>query len=95
MRDNIEYFTPSGSTQDDVLAFADAGYNGGNEGVTREQRACKLDSKCDPGKWFGNVELFCMKSKALLYGNRSACDINRQHVKDVLTIRAQKYKNIW
>lgn len=92
MKDNIEHFLPSAATLDDALAFADAGYNGGNSGVLKEQRACKLSAGCNPGKWFGNVERYCLKSPKILYGNRSACDINRHHVKDVLLIRANKYK---
>lgn len=95
MRDNIEYFLPSAATVDDALAFADAGYNGGNGGVLKEQRACKLTPGCNPGKWFGHVEKHCLKSPAALYGNRSACDINRHHVKDVLLVRANKYKGFF
>lgn len=92
MRDNIKYYQPYSSTFDDALAFADAAYNGGVGGLDRERRACKVSSGCDHTKWFGNVEKYCMKSKAVLYGNRSACDINRHHVKDVLLVRANKYK---
>ena len=75
-----------------ALAFADAAYNGGIGGLNTERRACKMSSNCDPQKWFGNVELYCMKSKAPLYGNRSACDINRDHVRDVLLVRSNKYE---
>lgn len=75
----------------EALAFADAAYNGGIGGLNSERRACKLAPDCDPTKWFGNVELYCLKSKAALYGNRSACDINRHHVKDVLLTRISKY----
>ncbi len=92
MRNNIMNFSISAKTMDDNLAFADAAYNGGVGGVVKEQRACKLSPGCDPGRWFGHVEMYCMKSKAALYGNRSACDINRHHVKDVLLVRANKYK---
>lgn len=92
MRDNIEYFLPSAATVNDALALADAGYNGGNGGVLKEQRACKLSPGCNPGKWFGHVEKYCLKSQSALYGNRSACDINRHHVKDVILVRANKYK---
>lgn len=76
----------------EALAFGDAGYNGGNGGVDKERRACKLASNCDPSKWFNHVERYCMKSKAALYGTRSACDINRHHVEDVLITRAPKYR---
>lgn len=74
------------------LAFADAGYNGGMGGVQKERRACGLKSGCDPQRWWGHVELTCLKSRAALYGGRSACDINRHHVTDVLKVRAPKYR---
>lgn len=74
------------------LSFADAAYNGGMGGVQKERRACGLKTGCDPQRWWGNVELTCLKSKAPLYGNRSACDINRHHVHDVLKVRSPKYR---
>ena len=72
--------------------FADAAYNGGLGGVNKERRACRISLTCDPGKWDQNVELFCLKSKVALYGQRSACDINRHHVKDVFDVRTNKYR---
>lgn len=62
------------------LKFADAAYNGGLGGVHKERRACGLQPGCDPQRWHGHVERICLKSKAPLYGSRSACDINRHHV---------------
>lgn len=73
------------------LAFGDAGYNGGVAGVQRERRACKLSAGCDPAQWFAHVEAHCLKSRQPLYGNRSACDINREHVRNVLLVRRTKY----
>ena len=73
------------------LAFADAAYNGGMGGVNKERRACGLKPGCDPQRWFGHVEHTCMKSRQPLYGGRSACDINRHHVHDVLNVRSPKY----
>jgi hypothetical protein len=73
------------------LAFADAAYNGGLGGVQKERRACGLRPGCDPQRWFGHVEAVCLKSRQPLYGGRSACDINRHHVRDVLLVRAPKY----
>jgi hypothetical protein len=81
---------PFRKTQDQ-LAFGDAAYNGGLAGVQKERRACKLTKGCDPNQWFGHVELHCLKSKAALYGDRSACEINREHVQNVLLIRRSKY----
>lgn len=74
------------------LAFADAAYNGGLGGVTKERRACQIKTGCDPQRWFGHVEHECTKSRVPLYGGRSACDINRHHVADVLLVRAPKYR---
>lgn len=73
------------------LAMADAAYNGGIGGVRNERRACGLTAGCDPGRWFGHVERHCLKSRAALYGNRSACDINRHHVRDVIITRVPRY----
>lgn len=76
------------------LAMTDASYNGGMGGLQRERRQCSLVKGCNPDFWFGNVERFCMKSKKVLYGNRSACDINRYHVSDVMTVRLPKYERL-
>jgi hypothetical protein len=74
-----------------MLEFADAGYNGGIGGVQKERRACQMTAGCDAGQWFGHVEHHCLKSRQLLYGNRSACDINREHVRNVIRVRRTKY----
>lgn len=76
------------------LAFADAAYNGGWGGVQKERRACGLQAGCDPQRWFGHVERVCLKSTVPMYGARSACDINRHHVADVLNARAPKYRGL-
>jgi len=73
------------------LQFGDAGYNGGVAGVQRERRACALTDGCDPGQWFGHVERHCLKSRAPIYGTRSACDINREHVRAVFGVRRARY----
>lgn len=78
-----------------MLEFGDAGYNGGPAGVQRERRACALAKGCDPGQWFGHVERHCLKSREPLYGGRSACDINREHVRNVFQVRAAKYEVAW
>lgn len=76
------------------LQFGDAGYNGGVGGVQRERRACRLSVGCDPSRWFGHVERHCLKSRQPLYGARSACDINREHVRNVFIVRAPKYAGL-
>lgn len=73
------------------MKFADAAYNGGIGGVLKERRACAMKPGCNADLWYGHVEKVCLKSRAPLYGNRSACDINRHHVADVFP-RSVKYR---
>ncbi len=73
------------------MAFADSAYNGGLGGVYQDRRLCGLSSNCDPQVWFDNVEKTCTKSKQAIYGNRSPCQINREHVSNVLELRMNKY----
>ena len=75
-------------------AFADAAYNGGLQGVQQERRACSLKTGCDQQQWFGHVEHVCLKSRVALYGQRNACDINREHVRMVLRVRSAKYQRL-
>ena len=74
------------------FGFGDAAYNGGLPGVQRERRACELSPGCNAREWFDNVERHCLKSRQPIYGKRSACDINREHVRAVLLIRPGKYR---
>ena len=77
------------------LAMCDAMYNGGPADLDRERRICGLTKDCDPQLWFGHVEKYCQKSKEPLYAGRSACDINRHHVRDVLLTRLGKYEKAY
>lgn len=73
--------------------LCDAAYNGGYGGMQAERRACGQRPGCDPQRWFANVERVCLKSKTVQPGyGRSACQINRDHVRDVSIIRAPKYR---
>lgn len=94
-KDNVDYFLRLGVPMTSALHFGDAGYNGGNGGVQNDRKACKMSPGCDPKKWFGNVERFCTKSRVALYGQRSACDINRHHVHDVVHVRSPKYEPLF
>jgi hypothetical protein len=91
VRDDYRWFARDTADPIQALKFADAAYNGGRRGVDQERRACRLKPGCDPARWDQHVEQLCMKSRAPLYGNRSACDINRHHVHDVFA-RAEKYQ---
>ena len=74
------------------LHFADAAYNGGMGGVNNERRACGLSKNCNPQLWFNNVEMTCLKGNKPIYGQRTACMINREHVTNVFKLRSEKYK---
>ena len=74
------------------LHMTDSAYNGGLRDLQRSRRECGLARNCNPGIWFDNVERYCVKSKKSLYGNRSACDINIHHVKDVFKSKLPKYQ---
>lgn len=71
--------------------MADSAYNGGIRDVIRSRTVCGLASGCDPNVWFNNVENYNVKSTKILYGKRSARDINNNHVRDVVITRAPKY----
>lgn len=86
-RDSARPFRDTGA----MLAFGDAAYNGGQSGVQQERRACVLAGNCNADIWFDNVEKHCLKSRQPLYGGKNACDINREHVKNVLLVRRAKY----
>ena len=95
MKDNYTYYSKYSSNATEAYLFATASYNGGIGGLDNERRACKLASWCDHTKWTDNVEKLCLKSKVALYGNRSACDINRAYPKDIIYIRSPKYQKFW
>lgn len=73
------------------LSFADAAYNAGLGSVQNRRRACGMKAGCDPQVWFGHVEKICLTGNTPLYGQRTACDINREHVHSVMKLRSFKY----
>lgn len=88
---------PPSATVEDHLAFMLSSYNGGLGSVLQDRRLCSNTPRCDSGKWFGNVETTSMKSRQPNpgYGGRSWFEINRSHVRNVMTIRRDKYKVFW
>jgi hypothetical protein len=92
-RDNFRALATIRS-QDDRLAMTDAAYNQGAGAVQRDRRLCQITPGCDPQRWWGHVERTCTASHAALYAGRSACDISRHHVADVLRVRSPKYRGL-
>lgn len=74
------------------LQLTDLAYNAGLGRVLNDRRACGLTAGCDVDKWHGHIERTCTASQKPLYGTRSACDISRHHVHDVVDVRMPKYK---
>jgi len=81
----------------DHWAFTLSGYNGGLGAVLQDRRLCANTDGCDPGRWFGNVAETSLKSKVPqpAYAGRSWFEINRNHVKNILTLRRDKYAKFW
>ena len=73
------------------MAMTDLSYNAGLGRVYKNRRVCGLAADCDPNIYFDNVERYCTASKRKLYGNRSACDIMKDHVEKTLLRRNFKY----
>jgi len=91
-RQNWNRITPLAQDVDYRLKLTDLSYNAGIGRVLNDMRSCSLTTGCNPQKWEGHVEATCTASRKPLYGNRSACDISRHHVHDVVDTRMPKYK---
>lgn len=79
----------------DRLAMTFAAYNGGLGGVRSDRRLCAAVRGCDPGRWFGNVELHSLKARAARAGyGQSAFAINRGYVRNVLIVRRVRYAEV-
>lgn len=84
------------ATADDHWAFTLSGYNGGTGDVIRDRMLCHNTTGCDPARWFGHVELTSFKSKVSMPGyGRSTYAINREHARNILTLRRDKYRPFW
>lgn len=88
---------PPAATVEDHLAFMLSSYNGGVASLLQDRRLCSNTRGCDEGRWFGHVELNSLKSKVPQkgYGGQSWYSINRKHVRNVMTLRRDKYRVFW
>lgn len=82
-------------TEEDRWFMTDAAYNGGYGSIQKRRTKCSLTKGCDPNVWEGNLSEHCPMSSKPLYGKRSACDINNQHVFDVFYNRKPKYDKLF
>ncbi len=93
-KSNYRLFNNKGIDYWDVVAMSDASYNAGYGNVYKDMQVCKMKANCNPKIWFGNVNTTCTRNK-IIYGNRSACDIMKHHVDDVLNNKLEKYLDAW
>lgn len=91
MKRSFNTFKGMGSTYMDELRFADAAYNGGIGGTRQRILKCAATPNCNKRVWFDNVEKTCTASRKAIYGSRSACDINEEHVHSTTVLRLPKY----
>lgn len=83
------------ATPGDAWAMTLSGYNGGDGAVMKDILLCRKARGCDPGRWFGNVEVHSTKSRAKWHGyGQSAYEINRGYVRRILN-RAPAYRTFW
>lgn len=74
------------------MGFALAAYNGGVGGVLSDRSVCRTVTQCDPARWFGHVEKASRKAKVAASGyGKSFFEINREYVRNILTLRRFKY----
>ena len=91
-KDGMKRYTPLANSPEDAWAFTLSGYNGGDGHVLKDRLLCKNTKNCDETKWFGNVELYSVKSKVKWQGyGQSAYDINRGYITQVFE-RAPVYR---
>lgn len=93
-KSNYRLFNNKGIDYWDVVAMSDASYNAGYGNVYKDMQVCKMKANCNPKIWFGNVNTTCTRNK-IIYGDRSACDIMKHHVDDVLNNKLEKYLDAW
>jgi hypothetical protein len=80
------------STPEDRLQFTFSAYNGGLGGVINDRHVCMATKGCDPGKWFGNVELTSLKARTAVKGyGQSFYQINRGYVRSIWFDRRKRY----
>lgn len=79
------------------LKMTDAAYNAGLGRVNKDRIKCNLTEGCDAQVWDDNVEMTCTASRTpiQMYGNKSPCRINREHVYNVFELRMPKYKQFY
>ena len=76
MRKLLSRYRDSASLKDQ-WAFAWAAYNGGMGWIQREKRKCLQATGCNPKRYWGHVERYCIRAKW-------ACEENRSYPRKIL-----------
>jgi hypothetical protein len=94
LKDQHEYDMTSGAADHrQRKAFMLASYNSGRGMVQKDRVLCSNTPGCDASRWFDNTEKQGYQSKVKWQGyGKSAFEITRFYVRDVLDVRAPKYE---
>lgn len=68
-------------------------YNGGKIGLLQDRSLCAQVPGCNPALWFGNIEQHSLKARTKVAGyGRSFFEISREYPRNVMFVRAPKYR---
>lgn len=82
-----------GASEADRLAFMFSAYNGGLGGLLKDRRLCAGAANCNPERWFGHVEQHSFRARTAAKGyGKSFFEINREYVRNIMTVRVGKYR---
>jgi hypothetical protein len=83
-------------TEGSHVAMALNTYNGGYGGLLQDINLCRGIQYCNPGLWYGNVEMQSTKTKKVNPGyGGSAFSISREYPHNIQYVRSNKYKIFW
>lgn len=84
------------TSEKDRYAMMFSAYNGGYGGLISDRKICDRTPGCDRNLWFGHVEKTSLKAKTKVQGyGKSFFEINRAYPKNILEIRAPRYKGLY
>jgi membrane-bound lytic murein transglycosylase MltF len=78
------------------LAMMFIAYNGGLGRVINDRKLCQAISGCDASQWFGQAEKQSALAKKALPGyGKSFFEINREYPRNIMYVRALKYRPLF
>jgi hypothetical protein len=68
-------------------------YNSGKAGLIQDRQLCRNVTGCNPALWFGNIEHHSLKARTRAAGyGKSFFEISREYPRNVIYVRADKYR---